>query len=418
MAYNHYMGARATTNILLLYIPGMDLRNVSPSTTPFLSRAFQNYSSAKITTQPSPEQLSTVLTGMNPHDHGIWQMKLVRSAVANPRKRTILERLPDVLTTTYQCVRHQLCHDCDVPTLPPARRKAFEMRRLKLHGRRNTNELLKQLGDIPSIVTHLGKDQCAYSFTDRLKDFDTAVDRVAKANLKLEFVHMHAVDMMGHWVLDTPQKLQSVYRRADNLIEIMADKCQKNGITMFAATDHGQERVTADINLRQKIRELDLNPTEFSYYLQPITARFWFHTARARQKIVDMLNATGHGTPIKFLELEQFDIKFSKPSYGEVYFIADPGFLFFPHDFHHPLVNLVFGLKDPQQRRRLMSPRHIAYHGYLPHYESEKGWIVCTDPRFQFEKTEIKLVDLMPSMLSLLGEAQPQFMTGQNQIRF
>ena len=412
------MGTGATTNILLLYIPGMDLRNLSESVTPFLSQALQDYSWAEIRTQPSPEQLSTVLTGMNPHDHGIWQMKLVRSAVANQRSRTIWERLPDLLTTTYQCARHQIFHDCDVPTLPPARRKSFEMRRLKLHGRRDTDEVLKQLGDVPSIVTHLGKQQCEYTFTDRLGDFDTAANRVAKGNVKLEFVHMHAVDMMGHWVLDTPQKLRSVYRRADDLIEVIADKCQRNGITMFAATDHGQERVTADIDLRRKISELDLDPVEFSYYLQPITARFWFHTARARQKIMDLLTATGHGTLITFLELEQFDIKFSQPSYGEVYFLADPGYLFFPHDFHHPLVNLVFGLKDSQQRRRLVSPRHTAYHGYLPHYESEKGWIVCLNQKFQFQKKEIKLIDLMPSMLSLLGEAQPQFMTGRNQIRF
>ena len=411
---NVSLGGQA--RLVLLLIPGLDLRNLSAESTPFLHQAFRDFSWAKIETQPSPEQVSTLVTGMNPHDHGIWQMKRLEG-VASAREATALfERFPDLLTTTWQCIRHQLRRDCDVPTLPPRRRKAFEMHRLKFHGRRNTRDLLNQLGAVPSVVSHLGTDRCAYAFTDRLDDFERVADRAALGEVPLEILQMHAVDMMGHWVLDTPEKRAAVYRRADALVERLAEQCSRRGIDLLALTDHGQEPVVASLDLAAKIEALDLDPSEFSYYLQPITARFWTRTERARERLTGLLEATPHGTLLSFADLGAFDIHFADASYGELYFIADPGHLFFPHDFHHPLVNLVFGLKDPQQRSRIHSPRHIAYHGYLPHHESERGWIVALNRRLQFTEPVIKLVDVMPSALSALGEAQPPFMTGRSKL--
>ena len=402
--------------VLILYIPGLDLRYLSPRDTPFLSQAFSDHSWAKISTQPSPEQLSTVITGMNPHDHGIFQLRLVAPSMPSRKRQKLFERFPDFFTTTYQCVRHQFCRDCDVPTIPPARRKHFEMHRLKFHGRRNTDDLLAQLGEVPSVASHLGTDLFSYSFTDRLADFDSVVDRAARGDRQLEFLHLHAVDMMGHWVLNTPEKRSAVYRRADEVVGKISDKCRRAGIVMFAVTDHGQERVTATIDVRRLVQELDLDASEFDYYLQPITARFWFHSKRSRELITALFENLPNGTALRFWELQQFDIEFSGASYGELFFIADPGFLFFPHDFHHPLVNLVFGVKDWQQRSRLLNPRHIAYHGYLPHHDSEKGWIVSLDDQYSLREEEIKLIDIMPSMLDVIGHEKPDFMTGRNQI--
>ena len=410
------MAIAGSQKIFILYIPGMDLRYLSPRDTPFLSQAFQQHSWATIETQPSPEQLSTVITGMNPHDHGVFQMKLLEPAELARKGSRLWEKAPDLLTTTYQCVRHQFCRDCDVPTIPPARRKSFEMHRLKFHGRRTTADLLQQLGDADSIASYLGPGRFEYSFTDRLADFDTVPDRAATGDRQLEFLQLHALDMMGHWVLKTPEKRAAVYKRADKVIGIMSEKCRQRGIAMFAVSDHGQEPVTATIDVRRQVRELDIDPAEFGYYLQPITARFWFHTESARQRITTLFDGMPNGTALRFWELEKFDIKFPTASYGELFFIADPGFLFFPHDFHHPLVNLVFGLKDSQQRSRVFNPLHTAYHGYLPHHDSEKGWIVSLTEDYALRSRQMKLVDLMPSMLHVMGEKQPGFMSGQNQI--
>lgn len=406
--------ALATGKVFVIYIPGMDLRNFSELDTPFLSDAFKSYSSATIETQPSPEQLSTLITGTNPGTHGIWQMKLLENAGALRRQKSLFEKLPDFFTTTWQCLRHQFCKDCDVPTMPPNRRKVFELHRLKFHGRKTTQDLLTQLGSAKSVVSHLGSERCKYTFTDKLHDFDWALENTGHGDSRLEFLQFHALDMMGHWVLDTPEKLRQVYRRADELVASFYEKCKQKKVTVFAMTDHGQEKVTAEIDLTANLAELDLDPAEYSYYLQPITARFWFHSARAHKRISAMLQTTAHGTLHTFADLQNFDIHFSNGDYGELYFLADPGYLYFPHDFHYRFVDLAFGLKSSQQRGRIYRPRHLAYQGYLPHHPSEKGWIVPLDDRLHFERDELKLADIAPSLLGALGELPAPFMDGTN----
>ena len=95
-----------------------------------------------------------------------------------------------------------------------------------------------------------------------------------------------------------------------------------------------------------------------------------------------------------------------------MYFIPEPGYLLFPHDFYHPLVNLVFGVKDPQQRNRILNPKHVAYHGYLPHHESEKGLMLMTDNISKLNQAEINAADVAPTLLNMLGQPKPDFMTG------
>jgi len=111
--------------------------------------------------------------------------------------------------------------------------------------------------------------------------------------------------------------------------------------------------------------------------------------------------------------MHSLGVEFSDDQFGEIYFIADPGSLFFPHDFHHPLVNWVFGLKDWQQRNRLSNPRHVAYHGYLPQHECERGFMAVLDDGCRPDSTRINLVDIAPSVLGLMGREPPDWMDGR-----
>jgi hypothetical protein len=106
-------------------------------------------------------------------------------------------------------------------------------------------------------------------------------------------------------------------------------------------------------------------------------------------------------------------VDFPDGSFGECYLLAEPGYLFFPHDFHHGLTNLFYGLKDWQQRNRLRNPRHISYHGYLPHYDSEKGFMVVASPEVTLPDRS-SVVDVAPTWLDLAGLDKPGFMIGNS----
>jgi hypothetical protein len=399
-------------NKLVCYIPGLDLRRVGPDQTPYLAELLASHPWAAVQTVPSPEHLSTIVTGMHPHRHRIWQTRLREESGRSLSKRMI-DTLPDFVTTTAQAVIHQLFGCCDVPTIPPRRRRAFDFRRLKFRGRADTEDLLAQLNGVQSIVDVLGTERCRYRFSDRLEDTATLVDEACEeAGVDLEFVQFHALDMLGHWQIKTPEAFRQYYGLVDRFIRDLHCKCEAKRFGMVLMTDHGQEKIETSIDLARLIRRLDVPRSEFAYFLQPIMARFWCHSERARAAIYQMLGEVKQGTTMSYADMHSLGVEFTGPEFGEIYFIADPGSLFFPHDFHHPLVNSVFGLMDWQQRNRLTDPRHVAYHGYLPRHECEKGFMAVLDDSYEPDSKLISLVDIAPSVLGLMGRELPDWMDG------
>jgi len=396
---------------LVCYIPGLDLRRISPDQTPYLAELLASHPWATVQTVPSPEHLSTIVTGMHPHRHRIWQTRLRERSGRSLSKRAV-DTLPDFVTTTAQAVIHQLFGCCDVPTIAPRRRRAFDFRRLKFRGRAATQDLLAQLNGVKSIIDVIGEERCRYRFSDRLADAPRLVDEACEeTDVDLEFVQFHALDMLGHWQIKSPEGFQQYYGLVDRFIRDLHRKCEAKGFGMVLMTDHGQEKVETSIDLDRLIRRLDVPRGEFAYFLQPIMARFWCHSERARTAVMQMLTEV-KGTAMSYADMHSLGVGFADPEFGEIYFIADPGSLFFPHDFHHPLVNCVFGLKDWQQRNRLSNPRHVAYHGYLPHHDCEKGFMAVLDDGCQLDSAEINLVDIAPSVLGLMGRELPDWMDG------
>jgi hypothetical protein len=181
---------------------------------------------------------------------------------------------------------------------------------------------------------------------------------------------------------------------------------------MALMSDHGQEPVHSSIDLPREIGRLDVPADEFAYFLQPVMARFWCFTERARVTIAQMLGQMPHGNVLSYRDMHELDVRFEGTEFGEIYFIPEPSYLLFPHDFYHPLVNFVFGLKDAQQRARMRDPRHVAYHGYLPHHPSEVGFLAVLSGARRAD-AQIHLVDVMPSLLALIGIETPAWMDGR-----
>jgi hypothetical protein len=398
--------------VLVCLIPGLDLRNLGPDRTPYISSLLAERPWAKLRTLPSPEHLSTIVTGQYPHHHEIWQAR-----VAGPPARSIADRavdlLPDFLTITGQAVLHQCFGCCDVPTIPPRRRRAFDFKRLKFRGRAGGGGLSHQVGQVQTVRDVLGPDRFRYRFTDRLHDRSALTTIPSEPGSGVDFVQFHALDMLGHWEIDTPEKFDRYYGSVDSFVRSMHEACERSRVPMVLMSDHGQERVSSVIDIAREIRRLDLGQDEFAYYLQPVMARFWCFTERARIAIKQMLGGIANGSTLSYQEMHELDVRFENSDFGELYFIPEPGFLLFPHDFHHPLVNFVFGLKDAQQRARLSNPRHIAYHGYLPHHPSETGFMTILGGHLRPAVEWLHLVDVMPSVLSMIGVEPPAWMDGR-----
>ena len=402
--------------LFVCYVPGIDRRRVDTEHLPVVSSWFKSFPHTDLTGVPSVELCSTIMTGMLPHQHGIYQTALRATQPRTPGER-IVDSLPDFATIFAQLVRHQLWHDCDIPTIPPRRRRQLELRRLKFRKRAGSAELRAALGPHPSLLDAVGWDDAGYRFTDRFDDDRFLVDNAAEGALRLEILQFHAMDMMGHWYLDTPEEQVRFHRRLDALLERLAEKCRSRGVTMVLITDHGQERVHHTLDLKRRLGELDLPSDEYAYFFQAVMARFWFRSERAREAVRVLLEGLPHGTLLDWRGLHAHGVEFPNDEYGELFFVPDPGWEIFPDDFHHPLINLVFGLTNWQERKRLRRGRHFGSHGYLPQHECERGFLLALDDRYSVSASHGRLIDVAPTLLSMLGIDASAGMKGESLLR-
>jgi hypothetical protein len=395
--------------LMICFISSLDFRRINQGVTPYLAGAISAYPWARINTIPETDLVPTVFTGVYPHEHGVWQVKLNYSRDSKSTEKFI-DFIPDIVTTTCQCLIHLITGSFDLAAVPPWRRKRYEIYKTRFM-KRNVRAFLN-LNDKDTIFSVVGEKESNYAYNQRFDELYSTINKLCFSKYRLELFESHSLDTLQHWYLDNIKKVSEGYQLLDRFLEDIHSKCKMNGITLMIISDHGQEPVKGSIDIVKELNKLRIPRYEFTYYIEAPKARFFFHTDRAREKILEMLNSLEHGTILSYIDLYKYNVKFTDDSYGEYYFIADPGYILFPHDFYHPLGNLFLGLTEELQRSRLTSPKYRGYHGYLPHNESEKGLMILLDDRYKPQAKEIEVIDIAPTILALLGYNKPDFMKG------
>ena len=398
--------------LLVCYIPGLDKRRVSSEVTPTIAKMLRDYSSVEIQTLPNTELVPTLLSGVFPHQNRVWQVS------CDPKtNRTALQRsvdiLPDILTTTFQCIRQRFDADFDLAAIPPWRRRQFNQHRFKYTRRAAAPESLAEFNGYQTIFGALERN-ARYRFTHRFETLGSIATEILASALKLEFLEMYALDLFQHWHLDDAEQMSAALRQTDDFVACLLDGCHRTGQTLVLLSDHGQELVTHSIPLLSTLRKTDVPRMSYSFYCELACARFWFHTDLARKALLSTLGKIHNCRLLHFTELHEFDVSFDDASYGEYYLMADAGSIFFPHDFYQPLANLYLGVFGPSQRIRISNPVHRGNHGYLPHYPSEKGFLVIADREMRPTRDQMSLIDFAPTILNCVGVAKPLHMAGHS----
>lgn len=407
------MRATKECAVFVCYVPGLDLRRIPPGDCPSIAGLLASSPWVRIRGLPDTEHVPTILTGVYPHEHGVWQLRLLSAEERSPPGRgRLVHRLPDLLTTTVQGIAHALTKSMDLATMPPHRRHRFALHRFKYE--RREGRWSEPSRRTPSLFQLLGQDSSRYTFCRRFGRLGAALRKLPTPSARLDFFELYAFDLTQHWNLDRQQAMRDALRRVDEAVERLRSRCAEEDRVFLLLSDHGQEPVRGRIDLMGAVAALDVTDDEYAFYLQVPSARFWFSTDRAREAILEMLEALPHTRVLGYRELHRYGVRFPSGAYGEVYAFAEPGHVFFPHDFYHPLANLFLGLSDPQQRPRLRDPVHRGCHGYLPEAQSEVGFLLVAEEGCEATRQVIELVDVAPTILSLLGVPQPDRMTGSS----
>lgn len=397
-------------SLFVCYVPGLDARRIDRDKTPYIDSLRNELEAVSIRTLPNTELIPTLVSGTLPHQHRVWQVSL-KPRFRNGARPGIADAVPDILVTTAQCTRHFFDREYDLAVIPWRRRRRFELHRFKYTRRAVQGDGMEEFSGYRSIFGLLG-ERAQYIFT---KDFDSLpklAESLPTGQRALEFLEMYALDLVQHWHLDNEDVMDDALLRTDRFVRDLHARCRRLGVRLMLLVDHGQERVMGTVPLVQTVKRTGIPESEYSYFVELASARFWFHTERARRVLSDVLKALPRTELLTWRDMHDYDVCFEDDAFGEMYIFADAGWIFFPHDFYQPVGNVVLGLMDRHQRQRVRNPVHRGNHGYLPHHPSERGWVLADDAGLRASGSEARLADIAPSILSLVGVTAPDYMQG------
>lgn len=399
-------------SLLVLYVPSLDRRRLSPEVTPFLSAALAEHPVVELETHPSVELLPSLATGVWPHEHRVWQVRM-----KPPAPRSLMDRAWDAVphrwSTALQSLRHWWDPSFDLPTVEPRRRRRFAFHRLKMLRRQGGGLQEIQFGGMASIFTAL-PGQARHRTLFSLKQAPGGLASWIDGRVRLDLIEFYALDLFSHWNLDRPDAMRRMLARTDALLSDAVARASSLGLRTLLVVDHGQEPVLRTIDLPLLLRSSGVPPDEYSYFTEITNARLWYFTERARGRLRALLGQLPDASYLDNEGMARFNVAFrDEDGFGDAYLIANPGAIFFPHDFHHPLVNFYMSLTTAEQASRRRSPVHRGAHGYLPGSPSEHGYLVALDHGLAPRVTQAQLIDVAPTLLNLLGASVPSSMRGQ-----
>lgn len=404
------MNRPAAPPLLVCYIPGLDARRIDPGTMPCAHALRTQRRVVGFRTLPTTELVPSLLTGTWPHQHRIWQVSLKPEFRHGVPPRAF-DRLPDLLVTTLQCAQFFFDRSVDLAALPWRRLRRFEQHRFKYTRRAESDASMQAFSGYPTLFGLMERDS-KYHFTKSFQDLPALAERLSRGERRVEFLEMYALDLLQHWHLDNAVVMHEALARTDQFLADIRAACRQRGVRLLLLVDHGQEAVVGTIPLVQALQSSGVPEDEYTYYVELASARLWFHTSRARDALMPALRGLARTTLLGWREMQAVDVCFEDDAFGEVYAFADPGYVFFPHDFYQPIGNAVLGLLDRHQRQRTFNPVHRGNHGYLPHHPSEQGWMVLDDAVEPVRTEGARIIDVAPTMLGLAGVAAPAHMDG------
>lgn len=396
----------AGRRIFVCYVPGFD-RRWTENNAPRVANILARFPPVTIRTLPTTELVPTMITGVWPHEHHVWQVSL------DVKRDTVVSRIlalvPDPVMTTVQCFRHFLDTQYDLAAIPYRRRRHFAQHRFKFKRRFEGNLKLGGGRDVPTIFNVIGPG-AEYHFGGGFDECEGLLSRFPRPDAEFDFLEFYGFDLFSHWNSDRPERMREAVRRVDGLVGTLEDRCRSEGVTMALLVDHGQEPVQNTLDLMSILRTAGVPEREFHYYVEVGVGRVWFQTERARKVLEPLLRAERKLAVYGWQEMTAFDLNFTDSRFGDLYLIAQHGTVFFPHDFYQPVASRFLGWK--QDRARLTSPVHRANHGHHPDHPSEEGFLSILSDDAKPLKKQIKLIDVAPSFLALSGRTIPPHMHG------
>ena len=134
------------------------------------------------------------------------------------------------------------------------------------------------------------------------------------------------------------------------------------------------------------------------YSLESNYARFWFRNKEEEEEVRQVLSNLGEKGFVLTPELlKAYNVEMPDNRYGDLIFYLEAPNIF---DRGHVFI-----------AGKQMDPHYVAMHGYRPDYPGYAGFVLSN--KELIDESYIKLVDIMPSTLSILDIPIPHYVDGR-----
>lgn len=212
-----------------------------------------------------------------------------------------------------------------------------------------------------------------------------------------------SLDRLGHKYGPESIEMTRGLQTLDDRLNRLYEKAWQSGdrVSFIVFSDHGMSPVTEYIDLARELRGLPLRmPEDYLYFLNSTVAGFWFANGRAASLVTDRLSQLPYGMILGAKERAGLGLANIGPEYGDILFALKEGCVFFP---------------DYYRRRRPPRGMHgFAYSNYdtAPFIVRAPDIVGITGPG-----TRARYIDVMPTILNLLGLPVPPTCEGRSLVK-
>lgn len=260
------------------------------------------------------------------------------------------------------------------------------------------------LGQIPTIFDVLRANKIPYFYrmpstrSEKIL-FNDILQGINNSKLpNLTVIHPCSLDIIAHnFGPDSPQvrcALKDIDSRMFNLHQSI--QLSHEPITVLIMSDHGMTPISNQADIMGVLRNLPIAlEKDYLFFLDSTVARFWFFNEKAKKLVSDRLSSLGCGKILDTSDMKMLGINAIGLEYGELFFAMNERWVIYPDFFrkHRPPLGMhgyAFSTFD--------TPILIAY---------------SANTSIDFKRSNnVRFVDVMPSILDLLGLPVPKTCEG------